>query len=179
MHTVTPLLEAKNVSAMLGKKIFCKMDNQQPSGSFKIRGIGLLCKEEAAKGAKAFVASSGGNAGIAVAYAAQQLHLPCTVFVPQSSHQAYIDAIQYHDAKVIVAGKAWDDAHQAALTFAEQHQAAYIPPFDHPTLWLGHSTMIDETAQQCDKKPYHGKCHQFVYQKELHHKKSDRAESYQ
>lgn len=125
----------------------------QPPGSFKLRGIGTLCQEELQRGAKAFVASSGGNAGIAVAYCGMKLNVPTTVFIPSSSNPIYIDAIKSYGAKVVVAGQVWDEAHQAALNFSKQHQAAYIPPFDHPTLWKGHASMITEAIQQGLSKP--------------------------
>jgi L-serine/L-threonine ammonia-lyase len=54
---------------------------------------------------------------------------------------------------VIVAGSVWDEAHQAALNFARQHQAAYIPPFDHPLIWKGHASMISEAITQGLSKP--------------------------
>ena len=129
------------------------MECLQPSGSFKLRGIGALCQEEAMKGKDAFVASSGGNAGIAVAYCGMKMNIPTTVFIPNSSHPLYINAIKSYGAEVIVAGTVWDEAHQAALEFVNKNKAAYIPPFDHPTLWRGHSSMIDEVAQQGLLKP--------------------------
>lgn len=125
----------------------------QPPGSFKLRGIGALCQEKLQQGAKTFVASSGGNAGIAVAYCGMKLNVPTTVFIPSSSNPIYIDAIKSYGAKVVVAGLVWDEAHQVALDFSEQHQAAYIPPFDHPSLWKGHASMITETIQQGLSKP--------------------------
>ncbi|WP_287007908.1 pyridoxal-phosphate dependent enzyme [Legionella sp.] len=125
----------------------------QPPGSFKLRGIGALCQEELQRGAKAFVASSGGNAGVAVAYCGMKLDVPTTVFIPNTSNPIYIRAIKSYGAEVIVAGQVWDEAQQAALNFATQQQAAYIPPFDHPTLWKGHASMITETIQQGLSKP--------------------------
>lgn len=64
LHIQTPLLKSIPLSHALGKSIFLKMENMQPPGSFKIRGIGRLCQQEAEKGAQHFVSSSGGNAGV-------------------------------------------------------------------------------------------------------------------
>lgn len=153
LHIQTPLIESQYLKNKLNKRIYFKLECMQPPGSFKLRGISTLCQEELQRGAKAFVASSGGNAGIAVAYCGMKLDVPTTVFIPSSSDPIYIDAIKLYGAKVIVAGKVWDEAHQAALNFAKQHQAAYIPPFDHPTLWHGHASMITETIQQGLSKP--------------------------
>ncbi len=148
LHIQTPLLESQKLYRRLGKKIYFKLESLQPSGSFKLRGIGHLCQHEYAKGVRSFVASSGGNAGVAVAYCGMKLNIPTTVFVPSSSHPVFIDAIKSYGAKVIVAGENWNEAHQAAEQFSKENHAAYIPPFDHPLLWEGHADMIDEVASQ-------------------------------
>ena len=61
------------------------MDAWQPVGSFKIRGIGKTCSLAKAEGAKALVSSSGGNAGLATAYAGRALELPTTVVLPTTT----------------------------------------------------------------------------------------------
>jgi len=153
LHIQTPLIESQYLKNKFNKRVYFKMECMQPPGSFKLRGIGTLCQEELQRGAKAFIASSGGNAGIAVAYCGMRLNIPTTVFIPSSSNPLYIDAIKSYGARVIVAGAVWDEAHQAALSFAKQHEAAYIPPFDNPSLWTGHASMITEAIEQGLSKP--------------------------
>lgn len=147
-HIKTPLIQSQQLKNALGKQIYFKLELAQPPGSFKLRGIGKLCQHEWEKGVRSFVASSGGNAGVAVAYCGMKLEVPTTVFIPGSSHPAYIDAINSYGAEVIVAGSVWDEAHQAAEAFAKEHGAAYIPPFDDPILWDGHATIIEEVVSQ-------------------------------
>ncbi|KTD49396.1 L-threonine dehydratase biosynthetic IlvA [Legionella rubrilucens] len=153
LHIQTPLAQSLSLNHTLGKSVYFKLELLQPSGSFKLRGIGHLCQQEVEQGARAFVASSGGNAGIAVAYCGMKLGIPTTVFIPSSSHSIYIDAIKSCGADVIVAGSTWDEAHQAALQFTQTRHCAYIPPFDHPSLWQGHATMIQEAVTQGIAKP--------------------------
>lgn len=153
LHIQTPLTESQYLRNKFNKRIYFKLECLQPPGSFKLRGIGALCQEELKRGAKAFVASSGGNAGIAVAYCGMTLGIPTTVFIPNTSNLVYIQAIKSYGAEVIVAGNVWDEAHQAALAFSKKHRAAYIPPFDHPALWKGHASMITEIIQQGMVKP--------------------------
>ena len=76
LHIETPLVASDVLSNLLKKDIRLKLDVLQPSGSFKIRGIGYACEYFANKGAKAFLSSSGGNAGMAVAYAGKMLGIP-------------------------------------------------------------------------------------------------------
>ena len=85
LHVRTPLIESLPLSTRTGKRILLKMENLQPAGSFKIRGIGLLCEQGKRDGIGHFVSSSGGNAGYAAAYAGKQLGIQTTVFVPETT----------------------------------------------------------------------------------------------
>lgn len=144
LHVMTPLLYSRRLELNIGKSVYLKIEALQPSASFKLRGIGRLCQCYAEEGFEQLVASSGGNAGIAVAYCGMMLKMPTTVFIPATSHQLFVDELKTYGANVIVAGKDWDSAHLAALAYIQEHHAAYIPPFDSPMIWAGHSTIIDE-----------------------------------
>ncbi len=87
LHIETPLIESVPLSACVQGNVWLKMDALQPSGSFKLRGIGYACQEYIREGAKSFISSSGGNAGIAVAYAGRKLGMPVTVVVPETTSQ--------------------------------------------------------------------------------------------
>ena len=82
LHIETPLFESRPLSILAGRSVWLKMEALQPPGSFKIRGIGFACQEYARRGAKRFISSSGGNAGITVAYAGRYLSIPVIVVVP-------------------------------------------------------------------------------------------------
>ncbi len=151
MHIRTPVMEHRALSAESGKKILMKMECFQPVGSFKIRGVGFLCREMVADGVSRFISSSGGNAGYAVAYAGRELGVDVTVVVPETTAPAVRRMIEEQGAEVIVRGSVWDETHRYAMTLAREEASGYIPPFDHPSLWKGHATIIDEAAGQCDK----------------------------
>lgn len=150
LHITTPVLAHRPLSAQLHKSVWLKMDNLQPSGSFKLRGIGLMCQRAAALGAQHFVCPSGGNAGFAAAVAGVALGLPTTIFVPETTPESVRAEIRAIGATVIVTGKVWDETNQAALQACEQPGAVYIPPFDHPDIWNGNATLIDELAGTLD-----------------------------
>lgn len=58
------------------------------------------------------------------------------------------------DAEVIIEGHVWDEANDYCLKLCKEDPSfAYIPPFDHPKLWEGHSTMVDDLVWQCPEKP--------------------------
>lgn len=151
LHIKTPIFESRVLSELSGKKILLKMECFQPIGSFKIRGVGLLCQELVSQGCAQLVASSGGNAGYAVAYAARKLGVAATVFVPKTTNAIFLSLLKSEGATVKIYGDVWDEAHQAAMHFMAETQAGYVPPFDHPTLWRGHATIIDEAVKQCEK----------------------------
>lgn len=148
LHHWTPTFDSLPLQKKTGQRIWLKMENYQPTGSYKIRGIGRLCQAIISNGERLLISSSGGNAGAAVAYAGRQLGVPAVVFLPTSSNQLYIDAIKAEGAEVCLAGEVWDEANSAALTYQFKKGGAYIPPFDHPLIWAGHATIIDEVVAQ-------------------------------
>lgn len=145
LHIPTPLIQSLPFEASSGRSTWIKLDALQPPGSFKIRGIGLLCEEHANRGATRFVSSSGGNGGIAVAYAGQQLKIPVMVVVPETTSTRAKEMIRQYGAEVIVHGPSWQEAHAHASSLVTSSDA-FIHPFDHPTIWRGHATIIDEIA---------------------------------
>ncbi|PWB34051.1 serine dehydratase [Pseudomonas sp. SDI] len=145
LHLETPLISSRPLSLASGQEVWLKLDALQPSGSFKLRGIGLACETFAAQGKRRFVSSSGGNAGIAVAYAGRCLGLPVTIVVPETTTERARNLIRQENAEVIVHGKAWHEANALALSLLGGDDA-FIHPFDEPLLWQGHSSLIDEVA---------------------------------
>ncbi len=151
LHYKTPTLYSVPISQRLRKHIWLKMECYQPTGAYKIRGIGHLCQHYFKQGVRNFVSSSGGNAGIAVAYAGRMLGAKVDVFVPESSHPIFINAINAQGATVHIKGSVWDEAHQHAVEFVESTGGKYIPPFDDPLIWQGYTSMIAEAADEMPK----------------------------
>ncbi|MBD8164416.1 pyridoxal-phosphate dependent enzyme [Erwinia persicina] len=146
LHIATPLLTSRPLNLLTGRNVLLKMEALQPPGSFKIRGIGLACETWQHRGARRFVSSSGGNAGLAVAWAGRHLGVPVTVVVPETTSLWAQQLLQQELAEVIVHGSSWQEANQHALSLLTT-QDAFLHPFDDPLLWQGHATMIDEVAQ--------------------------------
>jgi L-serine/L-threonine ammonia-lyase len=158
LHVVTPLLESAPLGRAHGAaRVWLKLESLQPTGSFKIRGVGLSCERAARAGARRFVSSSGGNAGVAVAWAGRALGVPTTVFVPRTTSERMIAKMRAEGAAVEVSGDAWDDAHAAALRACEAGGAGaagaagsafYVHPFDSPDVWEGNATLVSEAVEQ-------------------------------
>lgn len=142
----SPLLESLPLGEMNGTRVWMKMEAAQPSGSFKIRGIGFACQYHYGKGARRFISSSGGNAGLAVAYAGRKLGVPVIVVVPETTSERARHLLQLEGAEVIVHGKMWSEANELAMSLLTE-QDAFLHPFDDPLLWQGHASMIDEVVE--------------------------------
>jgi L-serine/L-threonine ammonia-lyase len=147
LHIETPLIESRPMSLVSERSVYLKLDALQLPGSFKIRGIGLACETYLARGAQRFISSSGGNAGLAVAYAGRCLGVPVTVVVPETTTDKAKELLKMEGAKVIVHGASWQEANALAQSLLSATDA-FLHPFDDPLLWQGHATMIDEVAQR-------------------------------
>ncbi|HEY0491801.1 MAG TPA: pyridoxal-phosphate dependent enzyme [Telluria sp.] len=144
LHLQTPLIESGAMSRE-GQSVWLKMEAMQPPGSFKIRGIGFACEEYVRRGATRFISSSGGNAGIAAAYAGRRLGVPVLVVVPETTTARAKELISRENAQLIVHGASFQEANAMAQSLVTGTDA-FIHPFDDPLLWQGHATMIDEVA---------------------------------
>jgi L-serine/L-threonine ammonia-lyase len=148
LHITTPLLRHAPLSRAPGKNVLLKMENLQPAGSFKLRGIGTMCARAATDGVVHFVCPSGGNAGFAAAVAGVALGVRTTIIVPETTAASVRDKIRDIGADVVVHGGVWDEANQEALRLCEAPGTLYVPPFDHPDIWDGNATLIDEAVAQ-------------------------------
>lgn len=142
-------------------RILLKLENLQPSGSFKSRGIGNYMLARLAEAVRTsggdhnvpvhFYASSGGNAGLAAIHAAQSLNRSCTVVVPLSTKPLMLAKLRAAGAAdVVQIGDTWKecDNHLRVELLAKDPNGIYVPPFDHEDIWEGHSTLVSEVHQQ-------------------------------
>jgi len=150
----TPLIRSDPLSRLTGTPVYLKLDALQNSGSFKDRGMAHLCLELSKSGVTQIISSSGGNAGLAAATVAQQLELDCTVVVPVTTKQLVVEKLESLGATVQVTGENWNAADAVARTLvADNPSAGYVPPYENPLLWTGHSTVIDEIYEEMGDKP--------------------------
>jgi L-serine/L-threonine ammonia-lyase len=145
-----------NATSRTNARVWVKLDCVQPGGSFKIRGIGHLAQKAKASGVTKLCSSSGGNAGMATAYAASVIGgMTATVIVPSTTPLFARHKIQSLGAQVMVRGNVWDEADQHVQQMVRElgeDVACYVPPFEHPDIWEGHATMIDEIKLQLQGK---------------------------
>jgi threonine dehydratase len=145
---VTPVIEVDGADFGLpGVQLVFKLEFLQHSGSFKARGAftHLLTQAVPAAGV---VAASGGNHGAAVAYAAQQLGLPATLFVPGICPPAKLAQIAAFGAQLHVVGERYADALAASQQWQQAHGALAIHAYDQLHTLLGQATVAHEFDAQ-------------------------------
>jgi len=130
-----------------GPGVVLKLEQLQCAGSFKTRGAfaNLLLREIPPAGV---IAASGGNHGVAVAYAAHRLGVPAAIFVPAISDRAKIDAIRSLGADLQIGGDRYADAWTAAQIAAAESGAMQVPAFDQRETILGQGSVGLELIEQ-------------------------------
>ena len=124
-----------------------KLEQLQCAGSFKVRGAfaNLLLRDVPAAGV---VAASGGNHGVAVAYAAHRRGVPARIFVPTVSAPAKMERIRQLGAELVVTGDRYADALAAAQAWEQSSGAMSVHAFDQRETLLGQGTLALELAGQ-------------------------------
>lgn len=144
----TPVVEVDGGDFGLpGVFLTLKLELLQHTGSFKTRGAfaNLLMRQAPAVGV---VAASGGNHGVAVAYAARQLAIPATIFVPSVASAAKRELIRGYGAELVIAGDRYADSLAASEEFAARTGALAIHAYDQPETMLGQGTTALEFEEQ-------------------------------
>jgi len=141
-------------------RVFLKLDNLQPSVSFKSRGIGNFILRSLARRSSFpnthFYAASGGNAGIACVHAAKSYGFPATVVVPFSAKPRMIAALWAMGAAAVIqhgTNIAESQTYIENVLLPADPDGVFVPPFDHPDVWDGNATVMQEILEQLDGDP--------------------------
>lgn len=129
----TPLTYSPIFSQLTGSMVYLKLEFQQKTGSFKIRGayfkIKSLTEKEKRNGV---VAASAGNHAQGVAFASSLEKIPCTIVMPKNASPAKVSATRGYGAKVILEGNNYDESWSKAQAIADKTGATIIHAFDDP-----------------------------------------------
>ncbi len=145
----TRLVPAPSLSRISGAEVYLKLENEAPTGSFKVRGAlhALLCERERHPVA-GVVTSSTGNHGAGVAYAARLLGLPATVFLPVHPNPVKRARIVELGAAISEAGRDYDEARQHAARYAREHGWFFLEDGRNPDMTPGAATLACEIFEQ-------------------------------
>ncbi|TFD04594.1 MULTISPECIES: threonine ammonia-lyase [unclassified Cryobacterium] len=146
---VTPMESSRYLADVLGAPVYLKCENLQRTGSYKIRGaynrLSKLTDEEKARGV---VAASAGNHAQGVAFAARELGIKATIFMPVGVALPKLSATRDYGAEVILRGTTVTEPLLAAAEYARETGAILIPPFDHVDVVTGQGTLGLEILDQ-------------------------------
>lgn len=102
-----------------------------------------------------FFSSSGGNAGLACATTALALSRPATIVVPMSTQPHMVSKLRALGAEVVQTGANWAEADKYLrqnLLKGAGDTGVYVSPFDHPDIWTGAASMVDEIMAQAKQQ---------------------------
>ncbi|OZC47462.1 threonine ammonia-lyase [Rhodococcoides fascians A21d2] len=145
----TPVVASRILSDLTGHEVRLKCENLQRTGSFKPRGAyNRIARLDAEQRAHGVVAASAGNHAQGVAWAASQVGITSTVFMPVGVSLPKLVATKAYGATVHLVGNTVDEALKSAREFAERTGATLIHPFDHLDIVAGQATLGTELLQQ-------------------------------
>jgi len=147
----TPILEVDGADFGLDSiRIIFKLELLQHAGSFKARGAftNLLTRDVPPAGV---VAASGGNHGVAVAYAAMKLRKPATIFVPSVASKTKLDRIRSYGAELTIAGDRYADSLEASQAWTRESGAMPVHAYEGDETLLGQGTLGLELEEQDPK----------------------------
>lgn len=145
----TELRRARRLSERVGVEVWLKLENEQITGSFKLRGaynaIASLSPEDRSRGV---VAASAGNHGRGVAFAAERFGVSATVFVPRTAPRVKVQGMRACGATVDAESAHYDEAHARAIKFAADGDLTYLDPCVGTLLVAGQGTVALEILEQ-------------------------------
>jgi threonine dehydratase len=148
----TPLMTSETTNRIVGKNVYFKMENQQKTGAFKFRGATFklmqMPKDQLKRGV---ITASAGNHAQGLAYAATKLNVKATIFMPERTPLAKVNATRAYGASVVLIGESFQEAYEASLKRQLKTGAVYVHPFDDFDIMAGQGTIALEMLKQEDR----------------------------
>ncbi len=141
----TRLVRAGSLSRISGAEVYLKLENEAPTGSFKVRGaLTALCRLHQRGELPGVVACSTGNHGAAVAFVARRLGIAATVFLPEHPNPVKRARIAELGAAIVEAGRDYDEAREHAGRYARGRGWHFVEDGRDPSLTRGPATISCE-----------------------------------
>ena len=145
----TPLLSASRLGAAAGAILTLKCESLQKTGSFKVRGaLNRLIRLDAATRARGVITVSAGNHAQALAWAARDEGVRCTVVMPTVASQSKVAASRGYGADVVLHGASGVEAFARAHELAAERNLVFVHPFDDADIQAGQGTVGLEILEQ-------------------------------
>jgi threonine dehydratase len=145
----TRLIRAPSLDSATGAEVWLKMESEQPTASFKVRGALNALHRRSLNGAlPGVVTSSTGNHGAAVAFAAQKMGIAAKVFLPENPNPVKRARIAALGAEIVEAGSDLEESRRHAARFSKESGWPLIVDVDDPDITAGAATIGWEILQQ-------------------------------
>ncbi len=145
----TTLRRSAGLSEAAGCDVYLKLECEQITGSFKLRGaFNLISTLPEAVRERGVVASSAGNHGLGVAWASHHFGIPATIFVPATAPRVKREGILSLGAAVDAESPDYDAAMERAIDFAEASGATFVHPCTGRALLAGQGTVAAEILEE-------------------------------
>lgn len=145
----TRLVPALSFARTSGAQVYLKLESEGPTGSFKVRGALTVAHRRLARGPlPGLVTCSTGNHGAAVAYAARQVGVPATVFLPERPNPVKRARIVELGATVVEVGRDYDAAREHAARYAQERGLHFVEDGRDPDLTPGPATIACEILDE-------------------------------
>ena len=145
----TPMLRARNLSALTEAEVYVKYENLQVTNSFKDRGafVKLVSLTDAER-TRGVITISAGNHAQSVAYHAARLKIPATIVMPTSTPFVKVQATRAHGADVVLDGETVSEARTRADQIAKDHHLTWVHPYDDTAIITGQGSIALEMLEQ-------------------------------
>ena len=148
----TPLREAPSLGQLAGCELFLKLENNQITGSFKLRGVASKFSELVQAGSviNEVAAASTGNHAAAVCHLAPFYNCRPTLFVPETITKSKLEKLQQSDAQIRVEGAQSGESELLSIKYAAHHNIPLIHPYNDTAVVAGQGTIGYELMKQLD-----------------------------
>jgi threonine dehydratase len=145
----TPLLSASRLGARAGVTLAVKCESLQKTGSFKVRGaLNTVVQLDETARRRGVITVSAGNHAQALAWAARDVGVRCTVVMPTVASRTKIEASRGYGAEVVLHGASGVEAFARAHELAAERQLVFVHPFDDEEIQAGQGTVGLELLEQ-------------------------------
>jgi len=145
----TPLLHSNYLSSLCNGDVYLKLESEQITGSFKARGsLNKLASLKESGNKKVAITASTGNHGLGFARALRLLDMEGMIVLPHNAVSSKVDALKSYGVEILFHGDDCFDSEMYAKKYAEEHDMAWVSPYNDPQVIGGQGTIAMEIASQ-------------------------------
>ena len=145
----SPFNYSRTFSEYMRTKVYLKMESEQRTGSFKVRGaLNKILSLNSAEKKRGLISCSAGNHAQGVAYAAQCVNTSAILVLPESTPFVKEQAVCHYGAEVILHGSVYDESYSYALQLSQENNSVFIHAYKDPMVIAGQGSIALEMLEQ-------------------------------